>query len=304
MSSELWLYFRRRQAGNAGASAGRLLINDVEASTVTGSLVIRLEFLPSTDSSDPENPTNWVSLNATIRTQISPIQEVGTVKIDHPNQPPFPPTPPNLSTSVQWSWQLLPRDVEVIERIRSLSPSSPIHLQLAVDGIAQTSSGVLGVAGDGTFRIELSHWHRLLEQMGYSMSPSMLATLSSGSLDEPSFREAAKRLEVARQHLRRGEDYAALEGCLGQLEALATAPYRQESWKALLEKLPEQKAESLAKWIAGLATYLNRVGHHRSREERDEDGDLAIMPLNHWESELAVASTQIALSYLLRLDGR
>lgn len=191
----------------------------------------------------------------------------------------------------------------MVEQGRSASPASPIHLQLSVEGVAETASGVLGVTGEGTFRIELSQWHRLLEQIGYTISPSILASLSSGALDEPGWREAAKRLEPARQHLRRGEDYAALEACLGQLEALATAPYQQQSWKSLLETMPAQKAESLGKWISGLATYLNRVGHHRSRDQRDPDGDLAIMPVDHWEAELAVASTQIALSYLLRIGG-
>jgi len=223
------------------------------------------------------------------------------VRIDHDSQPPFPPTPPGRITSVAWPWPLLPEDVELIERGHNSQPASPIYVDLFVDGIAQTADGVFGVEGHASVKIEVSQWRRLLEQVGYSIAPSGLAALSAVALADDNWREAAKRLEPARDALVRGETHAALETCLGQLEGLETAPYKIETWKKCFAAMPDQKGDSLAAWAAGLGTYLNRVGGHRSRDERDQEGEVTSMPLDHWEAELTVAYTQILIAYLLRL---
>ncbi len=52
--------------------------------------------------------------------------------------------------------------------------------------------------------------------------------------------------------------------------------------------------------MSGLATWCNRVGHHRGKE-RDEAGNLIPMPFDHWEAELIVGMTQLALTYGCRL---
>jgi hypothetical protein len=301
MSSQLQLYFRRNQHGFVNASVGRFIIHEIEADASQRGLSLKVEFLPDANASSPQAPTYWVRLEATIRTQLSPAQIVGSVRIDQPNQPPFPPTPPNRTTSVAWLWHLLPQDVELIEQSHSLQPAAPIYVDLSVEGIAQTAEGVFGVEGHEQVKIELSQWRRLLGEIGYSIAPSGLAALSAAALTDNSWREAAKRLEPARDALARGETHAALETCLSQLESLETAPYKVETWKARFAAMPDQKRDSLAAWAAGLGTYLNRVGHHRSREQRDQEGDLTSMPLDQWEAELTVASTQIVLAYLLRL---
>lgn len=64
--------------------------------------------------------------------------------------------------------------------------------------------------------------------------------------------------------------------------------------------MPDQKGCSGAAWLSGFATYLDRVGHRRSRSERDSDPNLTEMPLDHWETELPVASARVALAYVLR----
>jgi len=301
-STSLYLYLERRDPSNAGASVGRLLLGDVSLhpQAKAATLALNLEFFADeTMKSDP--PADWVTMAATVRTNNPPTEPVGTVLIEHHQRPPFPPLPLNRRTEVHWEWQLLPSDVELVERVRAANdPAAPIWLGLDVQAILATPEGVLGVNGHTQITIELSLWQRLLTQLHYTTSPSGLAALSSSTYADPSWREAARRLEPARNHLRRGETYPALEACLSQLEAFVTAPYRDASWKERLASLPDQKAIGVAGWLAGLGDYLNKVGHHRDRQEREPAGDLAAMPADQWEAELAVASTQLAITYLLR----
>jgi hypothetical protein len=62
-----------------------------------------------------------------------------------------------------------------------------------------------------------------------------------------------------------------------------------------------RRGVGIAALLSGLATYCNKVGHHSDREWRDESGDLQPMPLDQWEADLAVAVSQFALTYALRL---
>jgi hypothetical protein len=80
-------------------------------------------------------------------------------------------------------------------------------------------------------------------------------------LDHPSWREAEKRLAPARDRLREGEGYAALEVCLRQFEALACKGYTQDAWKGRWQ-LPAQKERGLTSALAGFCSYLNLIGHH------------------------------------------
>jgi hypothetical protein len=149
--------------------------------------------------------------------------------------------------------------------------------------------------------IELSQWERLLQNLEYSLPPSHPALAGLPSLDHPSWKDATARLQNARSHHRSGEDYDALRECLSALEAVVHAPYNKESWKQRLTKLPDQKAEGLAELFSGVATYCNRVGHHRDRNARNAAGDLAPMPLDHWEADLMLGAAQFVLTYAIRL---
>lgn len=301
-SSSLHLYLERREPTSGGRPVGRLLLGDVSMhpQNKAATLALNLEFFAD-DAMKSDPPADWVAMSATLRTSNPPTEQVGRVQIEQFQRPPFPPLPLNRLTELQWDWRLLPTDVELVERIRGANdPSAPIWLNLEVQGIVTIPEGVRGVYGSAQITIELSLWQRLLTQMGYTTSPSGLAALSDSVYADNSWREAARRLEPARNHLRRGETYSALEACLSQLEAFETAPYRDASWKERLASLPDQKAVGVAGWLAGLGDYLNKVGHHRDRREREAAGDLAIMPADQWEAELAVASTQLAITYLLR----
>ena len=105
----------------------------------------------------------------------------------------------------------------------------------------------------------------------------------------------------ARSRLRAGEDYAALTSCLGEFEKLESKPYMAASWIPAISTDPVQKQEGVAGLLAAHCTYLNKIGHHKDRKDRDAMGNLLEMPLNHWEAELALASSQVLLAYAIRL---
>ena len=149
--------------------------------------------------------------------------------------------------------------------------------------------------------MELSHWERLVQALGYSVPPSQASLVGPATRDHPSWTDATGRLANARSHLRHGEDYDALRESLGAVEALVTAPYSAGSWRPLLASLPAQKADGLAELFSGFATFCNKIGHHRERSERDGAGDLPAMPLDHWEADIAVALAQYVLTYASRL---
>jgi hypothetical protein len=151
------------------------------------------------------------------------------------------------------------------------------------------------------FTIELSHWERLMQSLEYKLPPSHAALAGLSALQHPSWADATKRLDDARSHLRAGEDYDALRDCLSTLESLVTPPYAADAWKKRLTALPDQKATGLAELFSGMAMYCNKVGHHRSRQERDAGDDLQQMPLDHWEADLAVGAAQFVTAYALRL---
>ena len=303
MSDEVQLYFEQSGRSNLVSNLGRLIIHSVDRHPTVEGLGLDVELLQAElDHLKVTPPPHWVAFHAFAETQQRPSRLVGTMLIAEHQRPAFSPAPLNTQTRVSWPWQLTPEDIELVERTRSHEQGAPVWLSLRVEAIAQLESGTFGVAGNSGFRIEISKWQTLLKAIGFTVGPSGVVALSSASLDDASWREAEKRLEGAREHLREGEDYAALEWCLGELGHLVSRPYIIDNWKnSVLAGMAEQKRDSLAAWMGGLGTALNRVGHHKDRKDRDEAGDLKEMPLDHWEAELIVQSTHFALAYALRL---
>ncbi len=209
----------------------------------------------------------------------------------------------------QWRWVIHPEDVEIIERSRANQAASPLNLQVEIRGIAKVRSpdgaGFNDIAALRGFSrqliIEHSQWERLLVDLEYKLPPSHASLAGLSSLDDPSWALAAEALNSARNHHRSGEDYDALNACLSMFEAVVSAPYNLASWKTRLQGLPDQKADSIAELLSGLATYCNRVGHHRSRQDRADSGDLAQMPVDHWEADLVLGAAQFLLTYAKRL---
>jgi hypothetical protein len=248
----------------------------------------------------------WLALAAEIWTTQPPRRRVGRIVIDEQG---MLEVGTGHAGPARWRWVVQPDDVETVERVRAAQPSSPLYFDLQVEGIVKMidrQSGqiadIVTIRGSGSqLSIEHSKWDRLLGSLGYGTPPSLSALAGRAATDHPSWEFAEKALAAARTHHRAGEDYDALRDCLSSLEMLVTAPYNVASWKPLLTALPGQKATGIAELLSGLATYCNKIGHHRDRQRRDSDGNLPPQPLDHWETDLILGATQFLLAYALRL---
>ncbi len=260
-----------------------------------------------TDASGQQHPltVSWLQLEAAIWTRTTPRRQVGQMHIDQKAMLPLGPGNACLGT---WLWEVHEEDVELVDQARSNQPSAPIYFSLDISGIGKLIDGngqlcdLIAVRSAGQqLQVELSHWDRLLQALGYTVPPSQASVVTRGTLEHRAWADATKRLENARLHLRHGEDYDALRECLSALEGLVSAPYSAPSWRSRLASLQDQKADGIAELLSGFATYCNRIGHHRERQNRNDAGDLPVMPLDHWEADLAVAVAQYLLTYASRL---
>lgn len=248
----------------------------------------------------------WVQLVAEIWILSIPRYQIGRIHIDLKDMLSLGGPPRSLAT---WLWELTPEEMEFVEKARAQQPSTPITFQLKISGIAKmihpSTNQLLDVVplqgGYSQYVMELPHWQRLMKNMEYQLEPTHIALAGTSSLQHPSWVDATTRLEKARSHHRSGEGYAALNECLRTLESLVSRPYDSKVWIDHLGLLPEQKAEAIAELISGVATYCNKVGNHRSRDDRDASDDLQQMPLDHWETDLVVGLAQFVTAYALRL---
>ncbi len=261
--------------------------------------------VPDADGQQHPLTVWWLQLEVTILTQTSPRRQVGLVHIDQKDMLPLGPGSVGYAT---WTWEIRPEDLEVVDQARSAQSTAPIYFWVETSGIGKLVDDLgrlydlVAVRNyDNQLTVELSQWDRLVQTLGYSVPPSEAALLSRGSREHPAWTKATERLTNARLHLRHGEDYDALRECLSTLEGLLSAPYNAGSWKTHLTSLQDQKAAGLAELFSGFATFCNKVGHHRSRNDRDVATDLAQMPLDHWETELALGIAQLMTTYALRL---
>lgn len=241
----------------------------------------------------------WLQLGVTMRTAGYLSQEIGRV---HNTGDGMMPIGVAGSLPSYWRWELHDDDIE-----RAIAAHAPLGVQpfsfvVEMTGIAKKINGdgqavdIVALRSDNAqMLIALSDWETLIKDMGYAVPPSTAGLAGIASTEHPSWSDAMDRLKDARLQLRAGEDYNALEDCLGVLESLVSRPYSAADWEVHLSGMPKQKATGVAEMFSGLATYCNKIGHHRSRDDRQQ------MPLDHWEAELVVAATQFALTYALRL---
>lgn len=202
--------------------------------------------------------------------------------------------------TVKWLWRLLPEEIEAVEAAQ-VPAEGPLHLWLHIAGIAEVDGVSVPLTGDQQIELSLTEWRRIQVDLAYQVPSSQERLLSPANLQSPAWRYAAEHLIKARGRLAAGEGYDAMQDVLGDFESLVSGPYKVEAWEAWLAELPEQKADSIANLLAGYCTYLNRVGHHRARAGRAEDGRLPSMPVDHWEAELAVAIGHYLLAYARRI---
>jgi hypothetical protein len=90
-------------------------------------------------------------------------------------------------------------------------------------------------------------------------------------------------------------------------ETSVTQPYDRAAWFARLpddlDLMPKDKREATAEMLHGLCTYLNRVGHHRSRRPDVEEQAHQAMPIDQWEAEHVIAAAHLLLAFAIRELG-
>jgi hypothetical protein len=203
--------------------------------------------------------------------------------------------------AVRWLWLLTPEDLELIERDRASTPGAPLALRLHLSGVVEIDHETWGFAGDTSLSISAGDWTGLLGALGYGIPPS-LSELGGGATGHVSWAEAERRLARARAFLRTGEGAEALEAAYHAMESIVRDPYKTNVWDDVLTDLPPEKAAAIRQFLCANGQYLSRLGRHPVDGTPGQPRQL--LPLDHWEAELAVAVTQILLTYALRIRGR
>jgi len=200
-----------------------------------------------------------------------------------------------------WRWILPPSELEQIEerqRGNDLSLTLKCHGIVSLMDQGSTPPPWIPVHGATQLQVPRSEWESVLVQLGYE--PAHYLTLPVESQHWPNWAETVREMEAAVRALARGETHEALRHCLMLFEKQKSAPYQAESWKGVFD-VDSQKERALSELISGIATYLNLVGHHYSKTERDSRGNLRQSAVDQFEAEVMVAMTQLMIAYLHRL---
>jgi hypothetical protein len=202
-----------------------------------------------------------------------------------------------------WRWFVTPIELEHIEQIRR---GQGLQFALRCQGLALVnkddgSTAAVAAHGGETVRVEQSAWEKIL--LGLKYQPAANLSLPLSISQWPEWSRAVNDLQGGVQALSRGETHTALRACLSTLERLHSAPYTPESWDGFFD-VDEQKEAGLRELLSGVAKYLNKVGHHRSRTQRDAANNLTQSSVDHYEAEILVAITQLLLTYVGRLPRK
>jgi hypothetical protein len=308
----------------ANEPIGQFRLGDLAQDNTGGSMVPRLD-LALTVTGYPVQVVianvqrllrfEWIELVAVAETTQVPVRVVGRLKVDDRRNEGYPVMAAGSSRDEHWLWELTAEDVEAVDNSRATNPSGDVYFSMGVRGlvrVVEPESGqlltVCRAASGGTqnYRVPESDWFGLVRRLGFRTPASQESLVSAPTRTQPAWRAAEERLSEARAHLALGDDSEAVVACLGQLEAFVENAYDYNRWLPLLEGagMMRQKAESIARLMSGVATWCNRVGHHRARGERDGAGDLLAVPLEHWEAELVVGISQLVLVYAERLRSK
>jgi hypothetical protein len=295
--NDLQLYY-----SGQGKLIGSLTILSLSFDDLPKRLKVEMQFLPFGETLNQGKP-HWVWLTAEVSNMRTDPQYFGRVVITSDQ---LPRVDPPQANRLVWGWRLSPEDLEAIENSRADNAKAPLSFKLVARGILQDdfqkSGAAAMVAGEGNFEVPVSEWEDYLSRFEYSLPPSAAQLASYGATLHPSWADASKRLAKARKHLLAGDDHVALIACLHEFAALAAPAYEHRPWFDLAKPtMPDQKAAAIGVLLSKHCDYLNKVGHHRGRKPPADDPDLPEMPLNHWEAELMVATSQYLLAYALRL---
>jgi hypothetical protein len=205
------------------------------------------------------------------------------------------------TTTLWWLWSLTPDEVETIEGDRVPNAGAEtLPFNLEVNGIAAVGSETWGFGGDVQFSLPTADWLGLLRSLGYT-TPASLQDLAGQSLTlAPSWAWAHDKIQDARRHLALGEDREALRTAYVLFDAISPNPYKAK-WDEVLADpdLPAEKAAVIRALLHANANVLSKLGRHPSFDLTD-GRDRQMLPLDHWEAELAIALSQLLLASVER----
>jgi hypothetical protein len=200
-----------------------------------------------------------------------------------------------------WLWHLTADEIEVIERERAPNAAAEtVSFNLEVHGVAVVGAETWGFGGDTQFSLATSDWLGLMRSLGYSTPPSVQDLAGQSLTLAPSWTWAQDKIQAARRHLALGEDREALRTAYVVFDAVARNPYKSK-WDEILadSAAPPDKVAAIRALLTSHATVLNKLGRHPS-DDLTDGRDRQMLPLDHWEAELAVALSQLLLAAVER----
>lgn len=202
-----------------------------------------------------------------------------------------------------WEWVFDSNDISALEGVRTGDIAFEIEVKAIVE-ISENGNKTIPILGREQISISESDWISFIGHFGYSTKYSL--SLPPSLLNDKSWLQAYELLDDAREHMQRGKTYDALRQCLSTIESYMDygkergGPYSEKVWEELLQDITDQKKAGIAGLLAGVSTYLNKVGHHRNSKEK-HNGNLASVPLDQYEAELMLGVSQLVVTYLERL---
>jgi hypothetical protein len=203
-----------------------------------------------------------------------------------------------------WVWHPAAEELATLEAGRG---GQSLSVQLRCFGLAQLTNpsadtpSLIPVYGADPVVIPASDWADMLRIVGYR--PAEWVRLPLESQHWPNWPAVMTALQAARDALARGESRLALERCFGVLDEREPNSYVAKTWEGKFD-VDAQKEEGLKALISGIAMYLNKVGRHPSRTERDAQGNLMRASVEQYEAEVLVAMTHLLVAYLERLPPK
>lgn len=207
----------------------------------------------------------------------------------------------NHAVNVWWLWHVAPDEIEAIERDRAPNAGAEtLSFNLELNGVASIDAETWGFGGETQFSLATSDWLGLLRSLGYGTPVSLQNLAGQSLIAAPSWAWAQEKIQAARRHLALGEDREALRTAYVLFDAVARNPYRAK-WDEILadSDMPTEKAEIIRAFLNAHATTLNKLGRHPS-DDLTDGRDRRMLPLDHWEAELAVGISQLLLAAVER----
>lgn len=200
--------------------------------------------------------------------------------------------------NIEWTWGLLAQDISAIEAYRQ---GRELQVSFSLNGIYKDDGGIASFVGSSLTTIATSEWYKVLDK--YTLAHNAAIQVPPSLFSDTSWSIAADKLKHVNQLLWRGETRQALEECFSQIEGYVTNPYNEKNWDNCIdEDENSQRRVGLISMFSGISTFLNKVGRHRSKNEREND-QLVLMPMDHYEAEIMQLMTHLVVVYLERLKA-